>query len=84
MKDLPTEHQKYMEIIAPYLKIWRYNRKCAIDFPKVRHFFKEVISNSFHRCDGHTPSVSVRGTTLVSNQRTKGYTEEFRINVIPG
>lgn len=46
---------------------------------KVRHFFKEIISNSFHRCDGHVgPPVSVRQTITVSNQKWK----EFRINVI--
>lgn len=37
---------------------------------KVRHFFKEMILNSFHRCDGHAgPAVSVRRTAAVSEQK---------------
>lgn len=39
---------------------------------KVRHFFKEIISHSFHRYDSHAgPPVSVRQTITVSNQKLK-------------
>lgn len=39
---------------------------------KVRHFFNEIVSNSFNRYDSHPGlPASVRGNAMVSNQKLK-------------